>query len=971
MGTRGRLRLLACIGLLVAFSPATSRSERIISEGDTWRFRNGWAYPYPGTNWTTLAYDDSVTGWFSLISGFGYGDGDDNTVLNDMQNTGTTFYTRKKFVITDPADINYMTLGVDYDDGFVAWINGVEVARRNVNGAVTNTTVATGNHEASRGDGASNPQEKEFIVVTNSLASLLVAGDNVIAVSGHNVSLSSSDASLIVELYTNVTLVRGPFIQIPNSNQVTVVWRTEALTDSVVDYGLDLTYGSTASDATLTNEHVVNIAGLLPGTNYYYRVRSSGVTLWQGDYFKTKRTESQPFRIVIVGDFGAGTPGMSNVAARVNSVTGADLFLTVGDNIYPDGQPGLLDPYWFSQYAPTMRRVPCMPALGNHDVAQGVYSGAAYLNSFYLPTNGPAGQIERNYSFDYGNAHFACFDSNPFTNVAINASVCSAIKTWLSNDLAGTTKQWKIVYFHHPPYTSSGGSAHSDDAGVKTNLWPILKATGVDIAFDGHNHFYERMDPIDGVYEVITGGGGQSIYSPSVTHAASVARNSSVNSFTVIDINGSTLSLRALDASGNTIDQTTIANKPFRMDGIIDDVSWLRAQNGLKLYAAIRGKYLYLATQDAGEGNDHFIYLNNQLSTNRPANWAKAGTVMQWSAFLADENDNHFTGWFGNNEQSLTDPAVHQSRTPGYNNNNTDINGSPNNGVLEGMIDLAAHFGGFPQQLYLAAAPFATADSGALVTSAQVPAGNGNGNIESSEFLSLNLRDIALDLPIANAGAAQTNEAGMTVFLNGTASSSPSGLPLSFNWTQLTGPPVTLVNSNSAIASFAATSNVGANTDLTFQLTVNDTRFDSNAVTTVTLYAMVDSDGDGLSDQEELTGQNNALTPPNPNGVITDPNRSDTDGDGSSDGDEALAGTDPNDPASSLRVTRTTMDGGGFLIQWDAVAGKTYRVQYRNDTSSGWSNLPDDILATTTTTNVVDGTASGQPTRFYRVLLVP
>jgi hypothetical protein len=197
-------------------------------------------------------------------------------------------------------------------------------------------------------------------------------------------------------------------------------------------------------------------------------------------------------------------------------------------------------------------------------------------------------------------------------------------------------------------------------------------------------------------------------------------------------------------------------------------------------------------------------------------------------------------------------------------------------------------------------------------------------------------------------------------------------LPLSFNWTQLTGPPVTIVNSNSAIASFTASSNVGADTDFTFQLTVNDTRLDSNATATVTLYPMVDSDADGLSDQEELTGQDNVLTPPNPSGHITNPNKADTDGDGSSDGSEALAGTDPNDLNSSLRVTRTTADGGGFLIQWDCVVGKKYRVQYRDDLANGWSDLSgSDVTATTTTTNVIDGTAAGQPTRFYRVLLVP
>src|SRR3989442_9727949 len=135
---------------------------------------------------------------------------------------------------------------------------------------------------------------------------------------------------------------------------------------------------------------------------------------------------------------------------------------------------------------------------------------------------------------------------------------------------------------------------------------------------------------------------------------------------------------------------------------------------------------------------------------------------MQWSAFLADENDGGFKGWFGNNEQMLTNPASYRAMTSGLNNN-----GTFGNGVLEGTINVPAHFGSWPPQIYLAAAPYSTTNGGALVTVAQVPAGNGDGNITSNEFLALNTRDIALDLPVANAGSPQSAEAGMTVTLNG------------------------------------------------------------------------------------------------------------------------------------------------------------------------------------------------------------
>src|SRR5207249_11191931 len=147
----------------------------------------------------------------------------------------------------------------------------------------------------------------------------------------------------------------------------------------------------------------------------------------------------------------------------------------------------------------------------------------------------------------------------------------------------------------------------------------------------------------------------------------------------------------------------------------------------------------------------------------------------------------------------LTNDTVYRAMTSGLKNN-----GATANGVLEGTIDLAAHFGSFPPQLYLAAAPYGTSNGNALISFAQVPAGNGDGNIQSNEFLALISRDIALDLPVANAGSGFSIEAGMTAALNGSASTAPSGLPLSYNWTQLSGDAVTLLGSNTAVASFSA-----------------------------------------------------------------------------------------------------------------------------------------------------------------------
>jgi hypothetical protein len=164
---------------------------------------------------------------------------------------------------------------------------------------------------------------------------------------------------------------------------------------------------------------------------------------------------------------------------------------------------------------------------------------------------------------------------------------------------------------------------------------------------------------------------------------------------------------------------------PFQMDGVLDGGTTLVAQNGANfLRASMQGDVLYLAAPDAGEGDDHFIYLAGVSGPGpmQAANWAKAGQIARWDAFLADENGNDFEGWF---DATGTRQAA------------TGANG----GVLEGTINLREEFGGvMPASVSLAFGPYATGDGGALLTSAQVPSAvSANGNIEAAEYALLDL----------------------------------------------------------------------------------------------------------------------------------------------------------------------------------------------------------------------------------------
>jgi hypothetical protein len=93
--------------------------------------------------------------------------------------------------------------------------------------------------------------------------------------------------------------------------------------------------------------------------------------------------------------------------------------------------------------------------------------------------------------------HFICLDS-----MTANRSANGAMANWVQNDLAATTRDWVVAFWHHPPYTK--GSHNSDTeielVEMRQNFLPILEAGGVDLVLAGHSHSYERSYLIDGHY---------------------------------------------------------------------------------------------------------------------------------------------------------------------------------------------------------------------------------------------------------------------------------------------------------------------------------------------------------------------------------------------------------------------------------------------------------------------------------------
>lgn len=161
----------------------------------------------------------------------------------------------------------------------------------------------------------------------------------------------------------------------------------------------------------------------------------------------------------------------------------------------------------------------------------------------------------------------------------------------------------------------------------------------------------------------------------------------------------------------------------FVLDGNLDaQASEILSENGLSLYVEWDPPFLYLATESASSGSeDRFIFVADDQAELTASPWAKGGQVAQWGAFLANEQSNNYNAWF---DQSSG--AEHEAGT-----------------YLEGVLNLETEFGEIPGQVYLALGTYQTDDGGSLV--GQLPAGNGDENIDSSEFLEFSTMILSTD----------------------------------------------------------------------------------------------------------------------------------------------------------------------------------------------------------------------------------
>lgn len=221
-------------------------------------------------------------------------------------------------------------------------------------------------------------------------------------------------------------------------------------------------------------------------------------------------------RFAVIGDYGGGGKPEADVAALVHGWN-PDFILTVGDNNYPIGAAAAMDAHvgqyyqdfifpYAGRYGAGANENRFFPTLGNHDWMTS--RAQPYFDYFTLPGN------ERYYDFRRGPVHLFALDSDSRETDGITAK--SKQGRWLQQALANATAPWKLVYFHHAPFSSA---AHGSNA---TLQWPFA-TWGATAVLAGHDHTYERILR-DGAVYFVNGLGGHSIYAFGAPIAGSAVR---------------------------------------------------------------------------------------------------------------------------------------------------------------------------------------------------------------------------------------------------------------------------------------------------------------------------------------------------------------------------------------------------------------------------------------------------------------
>ncbi len=246
-------------------------------------------------------------------------------------------------------------------------------------------------------------------------------------------------------------------------------------------------------------------------------------------------------KFAIIGDAGTGNKEQLAIARELAAWRTRfqyDFVMMLGDNLYGGENPRDFQKKFEIPYKPLLDAgVKFYAALGNHDDAA--------IQRNYKPFNMNG---QRYYSFKpKDGARFFAIDSNYVDDKQI---------AWLDKELAASGSEWKIMFFHHPLYSS--GETHGSAELQRGLLEPVFLKYGVNLVLSGHEHFYERVKPQKGIAYFTLGSSAKLRRGDLQKSNLTAYGNDTEYTFMLMEIVGDELFFQAINHKGATIDAGSV-----------------------------------------------------------------------------------------------------------------------------------------------------------------------------------------------------------------------------------------------------------------------------------------------------------------------------------------------------------------------------------------------------------------------------
>jgi hypothetical protein len=257
-------------------------------------------------------------------------------------------------------------------------------------------------------------------------------------------------------------------------------------------------------------------------------------------------------RFAVTADTGTGSANQYAVGramAKYHEQHPFKSILMAGDNIYTNGEFSKISSVFALPYKDLRDRgVKFYATLGNHDVRADKKNRDNTKNNPQVTYPEFNMEGRRYYARTDGDVRFFALESSSLTNP--NDPDRNAQLAWLDRELAASKAKWNIVYGHHNVY--SAGVYGVNEVMVR-DITPILKKHQVKLFINGHDHNYQRSNPIDGTTYLVCGGGGAGLY--PVTSQSWTAFAKSTHSFGIVEVYQDQILLTGIDSRGQIIDR--------------------------------------------------------------------------------------------------------------------------------------------------------------------------------------------------------------------------------------------------------------------------------------------------------------------------------------------------------------------------------------------------------------------------------